>query len=46
MSYARKLPGYLVNRFRGWHDTQYTENKSWIRHLAQEGQHPRSKLIA
>ena len=46
MTYARKLPGYLVNRFRGWHATSYSDNKSWFRHLAQEGQHPRSMLIA
>lgn len=46
MSFARKLPSYLVNRFRGWHATAYTENKSWFRHLANEGQHPRSMLIA
>lgn len=46
MSFARKLPGYLVNRFRGWHATSYTENKSWFRHLANEGQHPRTMLIA
>ena len=46
MTYARKLPGYLVNRFRGWHATHYAENKSWFRHLAQEGQHPRTMLIA
>lgn len=43
---ARKLPGYLVNRFRGWQATSYSENKSWFRHLAMEGQHPRSMLIA
>lgn len=46
MPNARKLPGYLVNRFRGWRATQYADNKSWFRHLAQEGQHPRSMLIA
>jgi len=46
MGFARKLPGYLVNRFRGWHATSYTENKSWFRYLANEGQHPRSMLIA
>lgn len=46
MTYARKLPSYLVNRFRGWKATHYTENKSWFRHLAQEGQHPRTMLIA
>ncbi len=46
MTYAHKLPGYLVNRFRGWRATHYAENRSWFRHLAQEGQHPRSMLIA
>jgi carbonic anhydrase len=46
MNPARKLPGYLINRFRGWRATSYSENKSWFRHLAQEGQHPRSMLIA
>ncbi|MBN8292993.1 carbonic anhydrase [Rhodobacter sp. NTK016B] len=46
MSNARKLPGYLTNRYRGWRATHFAENKSWFRHLAQEGQHPRSMLIA
>ena len=46
MNFARKLPGYLVNRFKGWHATAYSENKSWFRHLAMEGQHPRSMMIA
>ena len=46
MTLSHKLPGYLVNRFRGWRATQYAENRSWFRHLAMEGQHPRSMLIA
>ena len=46
MILSSKLPSYLVNRFRGWRATQYAENKSWFRHLAQEGQHPRTMLIA
>lgn len=46
MILASKLPSYLVNRFRGWRATHYAENKSWFRHLAQEGQHPRTMLIA
>lgn len=46
MNPARKLPGYLVNRFRGWRATDYADNKSWFMHLAQEGQHPRTMLIA
>ncbi|PVH29288.1 carbonic anhydrase [Pararhodobacter oceanensis] len=46
MTFARKLPAYLVTRYRGWRATAYEENKSWFRHLANEGQHPRSMLIA
>lgn len=43
---ARRLPQYLVNRYRGWRATDYSENKSWFLHLAKEGQHPRTMLIA
>jgi carbonic anhydrase len=43
---ARRLPGYLLNRYRGWRATDYSDNKSWFLHLADEGQHPRSMLIA
>lgn len=46
MTFARKLPDYLVTRFRGWQATSYADNKSWFRHLAEEGQHPRTMLIA
>lgn len=46
MKFARTLPGYLVTRFRGWQATSYADNKSWFRHLANEGQHPRTMLIA
>lgn len=43
---ARRLPAYLLNRYRGWRATDYSENKSWFLHLANEGQHPRTMLIA
>ncbi|SDW69695.1 carbonic anhydrase [Roseicitreum antarcticum] len=46
MKHARRLPSYLANRFKGWQATTFAENKSWFRHLAQEGQHPRSMIIA
>jgi len=46
MSFAHKLPRYLVKRFLGWRATSYTENKSWFKHLADQGQHPRSMVIA
>lgn len=43
---ARRPPAYLVHRFRGWRATDYSDNKSWFLHLANEGQHPRTMLIA
>ncbi|MBD12038.1 carbonic anhydrase [uncultured Roseovarius sp.] len=46
MEHARPLPAYLVHRFHGWKATSYTENQSWYRHLAQQGQHPRAMVIS
>lgn len=46
MNSARSLPGYLVTRYRGWRATSYADNKSWYRHLASEGQHPRAMVIS
>jgi len=46
MQHARPLPSYLVQRYHGWKATSYTENESWYRTLAQEGQHPRAMLIS
>ncbi|MEI4261104.1 carbonic anhydrase [Roseovarius sp. D0-M9] len=46
MQHARPLPSYLIQRYHGWKATSYTENESWYRTLAQEGQHPRAMLIS
>lgn len=46
MDYARPLPTYLLQRFHGWKATAYSENKSWYRRLAEEGQRPRAMVIA
>ncbi|MFX0543197.1 carbonic anhydrase [Roseovarius sp. S4756] len=46
MQQARPLPPYLIQRYHGWKATSYTENESWYRTLAQEGQHPRAMLIS
>ncbi|MFD0858743.1 carbonic anhydrase [Roseovarius aquimarinus] len=46
MQHARPLPPYLIQRYHGWKATSYTENESWYRTLAQEGQHPRAMLIS
>ncbi|GAB4303396.1 MAG: carbonic anhydrase [Roseovarius sp.] len=43
---ARPLPGYLVERYRGWKATKYMENQAWYRHLALQGQHPRAMVIS
>lgn len=46
MEHARPLPTYLVHRYHGWKATTYSENQSWYRHLAEEGQHPRAMIIS
>ncbi|HEU0223480.1 MAG TPA: carbonic anhydrase [Paracoccaceae bacterium] len=46
MAPAQPLPPYLVNRFRGWHATTFAANRAWYRRLAEEGQRPRSMIVA
>ncbi|SEO04635.1 carbonic anhydrase [Salinihabitans flavidus] len=46
MEHAKPLPSYLVQRFHGWQKTTYTDNQSWYRRLADEGQHPRAMVIS
>jgi carbonic anhydrase len=46
MQHVSALPTYLTQRYHGWKATTFTENKSWYRHLANEGQHPRAMLIS
>lgn len=46
MHHARPLPPTLVQRYHGWKATTFTENESWYRILANEGQHPRSMMIS
>ncbi len=46
MDKAQQLPGYLVNRYLGWKATSFAENRSWYRHLADVGQHPRAMVIS
>ncbi len=43
---ARPLPDYLVRRYHGWKATTFAENRTWYRHLADEGQHPRTMVIS
>lgn len=46
MEHAKPLPPYLVTRYAGWKAISFAENKSWYKHLAEEGQHPRVMLIS
>lgn len=46
MHRIRPLPGYLVQRYRGWKATAYADNKGWYRRLARDGQRPRVMVIA
>ncbi len=43
---VRPLPEYLVRRYQGWHATAYAQNRSWYRHLAADGQHPRAMIVS
>lgn len=42
---TRPLPGYLIQRYRGWKAVDYAENQVWYRRLATEGQRPRCMII-
>jgi carbonic anhydrase len=43
---SRPLPGYLIQRYRGWKAVDYAENQVWYRRLANEGQRPRCMVIS
>ena len=45
-NYIKKLPTYLIDRYRGWRATGYEENKSWYSKIANQGQNPRSMVIS
>lgn len=42
----RPIPGYLLQRYRGWKATDHAENQVWYRRLAEEGQRPRCMVIS
>jgi carbonic anhydrase len=43
---ARPLPGYLVDRYRGWKALRFEENRAWFARLARHGQRPRAMVIS
>ncbi|SMR81881.1 carbonic anhydrase [Aliiroseovarius halocynthiae] len=46
MKNVRPLPTYLAQRYHGWNATTFSDNKSWYRRLADEGQRPRAMIIS
>ena len=46
MKHVKTLPPSLVQRYKGWLATTYSDNQSWYQKLADEGQHPRALLIS
>nr|WP_249218936.1 carbonic anhydrase [Loktanella sp. SALINAS62] len=36
----------MIKRFHGWKATTYSENKTWYKRLADEGQRPRAMIIS
>ena len=46
MDDASPLPGFLVQRYRGWKATTHAENAAWYRRLAEDGQRPRAMVIS
>lgn len=46
MKFAKPLPDYLVKRYHGWKATSFNDNRSWYRHLAEMGQHPRAMVVS
>jgi carbonic anhydrase len=43
---ARPLPGYLVDRYRGWKALHFEENRAWFASLARHGQRPRAMVVS
>jgi len=46
MKFAKPLPTYLAKRYHGWKATDFHDNRSWYKHLAEQGQHPRAMVIS
>jgi len=46
MKFIKPLPSFLINRYHGWHATQFQENKAWYARLVDEGQKPRTMVIS
>jgi carbonic anhydrase len=43
---AKRLPHYLLDRYRAWRALHFEDDRAWYARLAREGQHPRAMVIA
>ena len=46
MEFVKPLPSFLLQRYHGWFATSYSEDKTWYKKLASEGQRPRAMVIS
>ena len=46
MEFVKPLPSFLLQRYHGWYATSYSEDKTWYKKLATEGQRPRAMVIS
>ena len=40
------LPIFLVNRYKKWRETTYSQNPNWFKKIAKEGQNPKAMIIS
>lgn len=43
---VRRVPQFLVKRYRGWRAIKFEDNRAWFARLATEGQRPRAMVIS
>ena len=46
LSFLKPLPDYLIDRYKKWKASTFSNNKSWYHKLAKDGQHPRAMVIS
>ena len=46
ISFLKPLPDYLVQRYKEWKASTFSNNKNWYYKLAEDGQNPRAMIIS
>ena len=46
ISFLKPLPDYLVQRYKEWKASTFSNNKNWYHKLAEDGQNPRAMIIS